>query len=441
MASPVPDLSSGTLAQDTAVPDPGTAVGAREQLVLAAAKSLHANGQETEETVKAAGRLSEALGLPAALFLRWGELLLQTEAADGHARLRARIVTPSAVNMNRVAATMRCVDAVCAKRLPVADAEAVIDTASAAAPAPLALFVLACVTGASALALIFGVMHPKAIMLVALSAGAGAVLRRRLATRGADSVLQAFAAALLAGIVGALAVRWNLSSALRLVAICPCMILVPGPHILNGALDMAALRIPLGASRLAFAALVLLAICAGLLIGLALGGTTLPVSEPGRQVPLWIDTLAAGVAAASYGVFFSMPLRMLAWPVMVGMLAHATRWWAMSAFGIDAALGAGLACLLVGTALVPIAGRLHLPFAAVGFASVVSLMPGIFIFRASSALVQLQERTALAPTLAVDALSDAMTALLIVVAMTLGLVAPKHVFNRLLAPERVRGVG
>ena len=439
MASPVPDLSVSTPAQDTAVPHPGTAAGSRERLVLAAAVSLHANGQETGETVKAASRLSEALGVPAALFPRWGALLLQTEAADGHARLRAHAATSSAVNMNRVAAIMRCVDAVCAKRLPVTGAEAAFEAATAAAPASLALFVLACVTGASALALIFGAAHPKAMMLVALSAGA--VLRRTLAARGADTVLQAFAAALLAGIVGALAVRWNLSSALRLVAICPCMILVPGPHILNGALDMAALRIPLGASRLAFAALVLLAICAGLLIGLALGGTTLPVSEPGRQVPLWIDTLAAGAAVASYSVFFSMPLRMLAWPVVVGMLAHAVRWWGMSAFGIDAALGAGLACLLVGAAMVPITGRLRLPFAAVGFASVVSLMPGIFIFRIGSALVQLQGQAASAPALAVDALSDATTALLIVVAMTLGLVAPKHLYDRLVALERVRSAG
>ncbi len=43
--------------------------------------------------------------------------------------------------------------------------------------------------------------------------------------------------------IGALAVRYNLSSSLRLVAVCPCMILVPGPHVLNGAMDLIAARI------------------------------------------------------------------------------------------------------------------------------------------------------------------------------------------------------
>jgi len=50
-------------------------------------------------------------------------------------------------------------------------------------------------------------------------------------------------------------VRYNLSSSLRLVAVCPCVILVPGPHVLNGAMDLIAARINLGASRLVHATL------------------------------------------------------------------------------------------------------------------------------------------------------------------------------------------
>ena len=401
---------------------------------MAAAVGLHANGQETEETIKAVSRLGAALGSPATLFPWWGELLLQTEVADGNVRLRVHAATPSAVSMDRVSAIMRCVEDVCYGRVQAEDAETAVATALALPPASPLLFILACVVGACALALIFGASQPAALALIALSAGVGAVVRRLLAGQDGGPVLQAFAAALLAGIVGAVAVRLEVSSTQRLVAVCPCMILVPGPHLLNGALDLVAFRVPLGASRLAFAALVLLAICAGLLIGLALGGTTLPVSGPGRQVTWWVDALAAGAAATSYGVFFSMPVRMLAWPAMIGMGAHAMRWWAMSAFGVDAAMGAGITCLLVGTALVPAVRRHHLPFAAVGFASVVSLMPGILIFRIGSTLLRVQQPSpAGAEALVGDALSDAVTAFLIVVAMTLGLVVPKHLYNRLVA--------
>jgi hypothetical protein len=48
--------------------------------------------------------------------------------------------------------------------------------------------------------------------------------------RGGENVaLQPFCASFRAGVIGAMTVRYQLSSSLRLVAVCPCMILVPGP--------------------------------------------------------------------------------------------------------------------------------------------------------------------------------------------------------------------
>jgi uncharacterized membrane protein YjjP (DUF1212 family) len=90
---------------------------------------------------------------------------------------------------------------------------------------------------------------------------------------------------MLSGVIGALAVRYQLSSSLRLVAVCPCMVLVPGPHVLNGALDLVEGRIHLGAARLIYAGLVIVAISTGLLLGLALLGVSLPVDPGGRAVP------------------------------------------------------------------------------------------------------------------------------------------------------------
>src|SRR5947209_2536898 len=161
------------------------------------------------------------------------------------------------------------------------------------------------------MAAIFGVHHLKAVVLIMVSAAAGAVLRRTLARYSANTLLQPLCAALLAGMIGALAVRYNLSSSLRLVAVCPCMILVPGPHVLNGAMDLIAARINLGASRPVLAGLIILAISVGLLLGMAILSVSLPVGEPGRAVPLWLDVIAAGVAIAAFSVFFSTPLRML----------------------------------------------------------------------------------------------------------------------------------
>jgi uncharacterized membrane protein YjjP (DUF1212 family) len=322
----------------------------RSKLILAFARALYVNGQSTDQTLAAAARLGDTLGMRAKIIPRWGELLLQAEDKDAEL-VSVVAAVPTGIDMDRVASTMRAIEDVSAGRLAPAAAVDAIATIAPAPPAPTWLFALAAAAGAVALAVLFGVGHLPAAAPIFVSAAAGAILRRGLARHSANVFLQPFCAALLSGVIGALAVRYELSSSLRLVAVCPCMILVPGPHVLNGALDLIAGRVHLGAARLIFAGLVMVAISTGLLLGLALLGVSLPVDQAGRAVPLWQDIIAAGVAVAAYSVFFSTPLQMLAWPVAVGMLAHALRWGALSVLGAGAAIGALVACLIAGLIL------------------------------------------------------------------------------------------
>jgi uncharacterized membrane protein YjjB (DUF3815 family) len=176
-----------------------------------------------------------------------------------------------------------------------------------------------------------------------------------------------------------------------------------------------------------------LLICAGGLFGFTAVGAKLAIAESSPPVPLVIDVIAAGCAVASFGTFFSMPWRLLAFPIAVGMLAHAARWALISLAGGSAPTGALVACMLVSILATPVVDRLHLPFAAVAFSAVVSLMPGFFLFNAATGLVELVSIGPSAPAALLTSIAaNGATAFLIIMAMTFGLILPRMLFERLL---------
>jgi uncharacterized membrane protein YjjP (DUF1212 family) len=409
----------------------------RTELILTVAKILFENGQSTDQMIAVTARLAEALDLSATIIPRWGELQLVGRSGDEYI-FEAVAVDPAGVDMDRVAAASTLSEDVVAGRCSLDGAMSRLQEIAVRPPAPTWQFALAASATAVALAVIFGVQHVWPAIIIFFSAGAGALLRRRIALLSSNLYLQPFCAALLSGIVGALAAHYQLSGSLRLVAVCPCMVLVPGPHVLNGTMDLIRGRVALGSSRLIYAGLIIAAITAGLLLGFALLGVSLPVDPAAPPVALWMDMAAAGVAVVGYAIFFSMPPSMLFWPVLAGVLAHGVRWAALE-LGQSVTMGALLASVVVAVILTPIARRRHMPFAAIGFASVVSMIPGVFIFRMASGLLQISADPSGSSELLTDAIGTGITAATIIAAISVGLIVPKLIIDRLDGSPAPRG--
>lgn len=435
VAEGMTDPGSVRLAGAAARPDADRA--GESALLAEVALILLTNGQTSEATHIALARLGHAFGYEVEIAIAWG---VSTIRRDDESGAQAVFTEPSGVDISRVIAAETVVDAVCAGRLGVGDATRTLQVIGTRPPVPLFRFAAMAAAGAAALGVVFGAHAPLTLGLIALLAGAGACLRRALSRLSGNPFLQPFAAALLAGTGGGVIGMLGLDVAQRLVVACPCMVLVPGPHFLNGAIDLVRGRISVGLFRLAFASFVAVAICAGLLIGLAATGTSFPDSGPAHPAPLLLDVVAAGVAVAAYGSFFNMPWRSLPTLIGVGMLAHALHW-ALLAAGASVQLGALAACLSVGSLIAPIAERLRLPFGASAFACVVSLIPGVFMFQAASDAVAFAGLGLKAPaSMLVDLLDNVVTAGLVLSAMGTGLVAPKMILNALW-PVRHRPAG
>jgi uncharacterized membrane protein YjjP (DUF1212 family) len=394
-------------------------------LLVTAATLLFTNGQTTERATEYVERLAKALGFSAQVFLRWDEVTVAIENGGGTASTTVE-ARPVGIEMGKVAAATKLIDDFCDRPSAPESLRSALANVQARPPISLIRFASFAAIGAAALGIIFGAAHLGSLLIIAVSAGLGACLRRWIAGWSHNPFAQPLAAALLAGAIGALVVDIQFSGLQRLVAVCPCMVLVPGPHILNGTIDLARGRLALGICRVVYASLIIFAICIGLLAGLSFGGTNLPASAPSPPIPLIYDVIAAGAAVAAYGTFFSMPWRMLPVPILIGMFAHGVRWALLAKAGASLAGGALIACLIVGVITTPVAERLRLPYAGLAFASVVSLIPGVFLFRMADGLLELVTTGGnVSSNLLQATLADGANAFLITLAITLGLILPK----------------
>jgi uncharacterized membrane protein YjjB (DUF3815 family) len=246
-----------------------------------------------------------------------------------------------------------------------------------------------------------------------------------------------FTAALIGAGVAGIVIRLGWTATPGLCLIVPALMLVPGPHLINGVDDLLDNHVQTGVSRLALAAGILMAAALGVLLGrwLTLGMTTV-ASAPFEGLPLTllVDVVLAGIAACGFGAFYNTPWRVLSIAIACGMAGHGVRYLCMEQ-GVSQEIASLFACLVIGLIATVAGERRHVAFAAVAFAGAVTMMPGAFIYESIAGAVQLSAAGRAAdPALAAVTLALFSKATLIVGAKALGLLAGARIAGLLYRP-------
>jgi uncharacterized membrane protein YjjB (DUF3815 family) len=233
-----------------------------------------------------------------------------------------------------------------------------------------------------------------------------------------------FAAALVSGVIGGVAVLLGVSSTPALCLVAPGMIIVPGVPLVNAVQDMIKNHMTVGIARLGLGSLVTLAIAFGLFVATTITGAKIPVDAPQQLLSVPEDALFSALAALGYLFLFNVPPR-IAWAgVVCGVASHTCRTFCLH-LGIDIVTGTLLGALVVGFLAQGFARHFRAPAVAFALPGVVAMVPGAFAFRAVLGLLQIMQAGAAASTvLMTETLALVVTCVLAVAAIAVGIAAP-----------------
>jgi uncharacterized membrane protein YjjP (DUF1212 family) len=277
---------------------------------------------------------------------------------------------------------------------------------------------------AAALARLLGADGGAAAVAGAATA-VGLLVRQELGRLKFSLLGLPFAAALIGAVAGGIAIRLGWTGTPDLVLVVPALMLIPGPHLINGLQDLIDNDLPMSLARFALAAGILFAGAAGVALGVEM---TLPDPAPADrtadvgQLTVAADVVLAGIVTCGFAVFSNTAWRHLGMAMLPGMAGHGLRFLALEAdYGLLAATFLG--GLTVGMLSGLIAWRHRTPVAVIAFAGAVTMIPGLSLYRALGGalrLARLADRTDAATVTAT--LGNALQAGLVIGGLALGLV-------------------
>jgi uncharacterized membrane protein YjjP (DUF1212 family) len=269
-----------------------------------------------------------------------------------------------------------------------------------------------------------------AAAVAGLATGLGLLVRQELGRRHVCLLALPFTAALIGAVLGGLAIRLGWTRSPELVLIVPALMLVPGPHLINGLFDLIDNYLPMSLSRLGLATGILLASALGVVLGVELAVPDPFFAEPGSStapLPLVSDMVLAGIVTCGFAVFYNTAWRQLWKPMLGGVAGHGLRFLTLAA-GCRLEAATFLGGLAVGLVSAWMARSDKAPVAGIAFAGAVTMIPGLQIYRALGGSLQLARQAHLADSATAAAtLGNALQGCLVVGALALGLILAARV--------------
>lgn len=393
-------------------------------LALQVGRLLFENGADTAEVEDSVVRFAAALGFEAHLMVSY-EVLLLTLVARGQFRTKLGHRVPAmSVNMAAIADISHLLEEVENGRSGISEIRSELENIEVRPPLRGRwIVVLALGLTAASLARLFGGDWPT-FGIAWLAGSAGMWLRQELGRRDFNLFFIPFAAALVSGVIGGVAVLLGMSQTPALCLVAPGMIIVPGVPLLNGIQDMFKNHMSQGLARLGLGVLITLAIGFGLFAATLLTGAKIPVEASQKLLSIPEDAVFSALAALGYLFLFNVPGR-IAWAgVVCGIASHTARTLCMH-LGISIVGGTLIGALIVGFLAQGFARHFRAPAVAFAFPGVVAMIPGAFAFRVVIGSLQIVDAgAAAAPALVTETLALAFSCLLMAAAIAVGIVAP-----------------
>ncbi len=335
------------------------------------------------------------------------------------------------INVAVSAGALNVIDELCANRISLADAFERLKALERRAPRHGRL-VIVLLFGLAAAAIAWLLRADwGAIAVSGVSSALGLIVRQELAKRSVILFAQPFVAGLIGAALGGLATRQGWTETSGFCLIVPALMLVPGPHLINGVHDMLENHMQTGVCRLGLASGILVATALGVALGawLTLGPATVSTA-PSEAIPLTLplDAVLAGIAACGFGAFYNAPWRLLWVSIVCGVVGHGLRYVCLDYMSVE--IATLFACLAIGLIANMAADRLRLPFSALAFAGAVPMMPGVFIYQSMAGAIRLAAAgTPADPALASLTLALSIKSVFVVGAIAIGLLIGARLAN------------